>query len=364
MTDKIDFELSADDVAEPRTTTKPKTIKQRLRALFSRAVDKTKTLANTASERRSVQLATQFGKAAGRSAIRFSTVAGANMLISHIAPESWSMITPYIVPATMCAYNSIKDIRANSAARRAYHQRRGTSGGYRHRSDLRYALDHPFKSAGIIAKNAILPTIAGIIGWEAGQDLSFGDSAGAVTDSTPPAQTPDSGAQTPSPSSSDALTEPSAPTEDVPGTDTLETQAETPAADTDPQSDAPIPEAPLERLEMLVDMNPEWEQDDTIQAALRGEKWAIRDAGLMIFNEGWHGSALPDIDAPFDLKTLGADMVQSIAEQGDTNAQANFAFMQRWGLGTQQNIQNAVDTIKQLGKSWGGASMRDILSLG
>ena len=121
--------------------------------------------------------------------------------------------------------------------------------------------------------------------------------------------------------------------------------------------DIEIPQGALEKLELLSHqegLSPKAHK--IIDAALKGQKWALRDAGLGLMNGKYGFGDLHELSGHVDAKSWGAKLLEKAADAGDAKAKLDFAYLQYSGVNDAVaiNKQAALETVKKLDHVWAG----------
>jgi hypothetical protein len=138
------------------------------------------------------------------------------------------------------------------------------------------------------------------------------------------------------------------------GTDTdLEAEAEQEDVVEDPA--IVIPDDPYEKLKMLAEnggLSPQAQA--MIEAAEKGQTWAIRDIGLGLINGFYGFDELGEMAEHVSADEWGAALLKDAVETGDAKARIDYAYFQYTGVNEAiaQNQEAALKTVAELNRTW------------
>ena len=116
-----------------------------------------------------------------------------------------------------------------------------------------------------------------------------------------------------------------------------------------------IPEDAYEKLEMLAQQEGLTEQaQEMIDAALKGQTWAVRDIGLGLINGFYGFDQLGEMAGHVDADAWGAALLKDAVETGDVKARIDYAYFQYTGVNEAivQNQAAALETVEELDRVW------------
>lgn len=133
---------------------------------------------------------------------------------------------------------------------------------------------------------------------------------------------------------------------------------EEPAAEEEVVEEEPaivIPDDPYEKLKMLAetgDLSPQ--AMAMIEAAEKGQTWAIRDIGLGLINGFYGFDELGEMAAHVNVNEWGAALLKDAVETGDAKARIDYAYFQYTGVNEAiaQNQEAALKTVEELDRVW------------
>lgn len=147
-----------------------------------------------------------------------------------------------------------------------------------------------------------------------------------------------------------------------------EIKAETQAEPEPMEPEIIIPDDAYARLEMLAEQDGLSEQAQSIiDAALKGQDWAIRDAGLGLLNGQYGFDQLGEMAGHVDADSWGAELLRDAAETGDAKAQMDLAYFEYTGINDAIAVDKeaALEVIKAQDDIWyNGESLLHELRLG
>ena len=148
----------------------------------------------------------------------------------------------------------------------------------------------------------------------------------------------------------------------------LEVEAEPEAEPQPVEPEIIIPDDAYARLEMLAEQDGLSEQAQSIiDAALKGQDWAIRDAGLGLLNGQYGFDQLGEMTGHVDADSWGAELLRDAAETGDAKAQMDLAYFEYTGINDAIAVDKeaALEVIKAQDDIWyNGESLLHELKLG
>jgi hypothetical protein len=116
-----------------------------------------------------------------------------------------------------------------------------------------------------------------------------------------------------------------------------------------------IPDDPYEKLKMLAetgDLSPQ--AMAMIEAAEKGQTWAIRDIGLGLINGFYGFDELGEMAAHVNVNEWGAALLKDAVETGDAKARIDYAYFEYTGVNEAiaQNQEAALKTVEELDRAW------------
>lgn len=116
-----------------------------------------------------------------------------------------------------------------------------------------------------------------------------------------------------------------------------------------------IPESPYEKLALLA-QNPDLSDQarEMIDAALKGQTWAVRDVGLGLINGFYGFDQLGELTDLVDADAWGAQLLKDAVETGDVKARIDYAYFQYTGVNDAiaQDQAAALKTVAELDRVW------------
>ena len=116
-----------------------------------------------------------------------------------------------------------------------------------------------------------------------------------------------------------------------------------------------IPEDAYEKLALLAqnpDLTPQ--AQEMIDAALKGQTWAVRDVGLGLINGFYGFDELGELSGLVDADAWGAQLLNDAVETGDVKARIDYAYFQYTGVNAAivQDQAAALETVAELDRVW------------
>ena len=122
-----------------------------------------------------------------------------------------------------------------------------------------------------------------------------------------------------------------------------------------PEPQIIIPDDIFARLELLLEQDGLSEQAQSIiEAALKGQDWAIRDAGLGLINGQYGFDHLGDMAGKLDVNAWGTDLLRDAVASGDAKAQMDMAYYLYTGVNEAVTIDQdaALEIIRAQDSIW------------